>query len=141
MTFQITDDDDLAVIAAGGYGPGTRAYMADGSATYELGGDGNWNEVGNGDVNNAKMFAVKFTTADETTTSDKTQEEIAAAVEAGKTVFCEYEGAMALYDGENDSATFITIDSTGPTLDNIVIAWSTDAWAITKTSYTLTAAE
>lgn len=64
-------------------------------------------------------------------------------MEAGKTVFCQYNGAFALYDGEHDSATFNVVDGTGPTLDNIVIAWDDgdSKWDLTKTSYTLTPAE
>ena len=143
-TFQVKSESDLTIIKAAKYEAGTRAYLADESKAWELGADGNWHlKVGLPDDTNATMFSVTFTTASDTTTADKTQEEIAAAVEAGKTVFCQYNGAFALYDGEHDSATFNVVDGTGPTLDNIVIAWDDDdsEWNLTKTSYTLTPAE
>lgn len=141
-TFLVKSQSDLATLKTAGFAPGTRAYLADESKVWEYGADSNWHlKVGLPDDSNATMFSVTFTTDDGVTTADKTKDEIDAAVEAAKTVFCIYGGAFALYDGENEKATFVTVDGTGPTLDNIAIAWDTNAWTVTTTSYTLTAAE
>lgn len=142
QTIQVRSAADLALLT--GFGPGTRAYLADESKMWEYGADAQWHiKVGMPDEGDATVVVAQFITDDGVTTCNKTAEQLAAAVEAGKTVLGIYENTLGAFDAENIAFYFVAIDTTDVELDNISIMWddSNDEWDVTTTSYTLTPAE
>lgn len=92
-----------------------------------------------------EIFCINFTVSSGTATADKTKAEILAAIKAGKQIYGMYLGMMlsvAGYTATSSALTAITLQNAvcleTNTLTMHTFAFSSNAWAYSTGTYTLT---